>query len=62
LTDRTGESKRVFWDLTICGEGLVCMALVLFVNLDSPRFELLLVVWVAYELLETYRHNREELA
>jgi hypothetical protein len=47
----TGESKRAFWDLTICGAGLVYVALALFVNLDSPLFELVLIVLAAYELL-----------
>jgi hypothetical protein len=34
------------------------MALVLFVNLDSPFFGLLLIVLAAYALLEPRRHKR----
>jgi hypothetical protein len=47
----TGEGKRAFWDVTICGAGLVYVALVLFVNLDSPLFGIVLIVLAGYELL-----------
>jgi hypothetical protein len=48
----SGDGKRAFWDLTICGAGLVYIALVLFVNLDSPLFGLLLIGLAGYELLD----------
>ena len=50
--------KRACWDLTIWGAGLVYMALVLFVNLDSPLFGLLLIVVAGYELLEPHSRKR----
>jgi len=58
IGERSGIGKRAFWDLTIWGAGLVYMALVLFLNLDSPLFGLLLIVLAAYELLEPHRHKR----
>jgi len=48
----------MFWDLTIWGAGLVYLVLVLFVNLDSPLFGLLLIISAAYQLLEPHRHRR----
>jgi hypothetical protein len=47
----SGAKKRAFWDLTICGAGLVYIALVLFINLDSPLFGILLIALAGYELL-----------
>jgi hypothetical protein len=44
--------------VTIWVAGLIYMALVLFVNLDSPLFGLLLIVLAAYQLLEPHRHKR----
>jgi hypothetical protein len=58
IGERGGIGKRACWDLTICGAGLVYMALVLFVNLDSPLFGLMLIVLAAYQLLEPHRHKR----
>lgn len=46
------ESKRMFRDVTICGAGLVYLALVLFVNLDSPLFGVLLIALAGYGLWE----------
>jgi hypothetical protein len=56
LTGESG-SKRAVWDLTICAAGLVYLALVLFLNLDSPLFGLLLIVVAGYELIEPHRHR-----
>jgi hypothetical protein len=53
-----GIRKRALRDLTIWAAGLAYMALVLFVNLDSPFFGLLLIVLAAYALLEPRRHKR----
>jgi hypothetical protein len=39
-------------DVTICGAGLVYLALVLFVNLDSPLFGALLIALAGYGLWE----------
>jgi uncharacterized membrane protein YfcA len=57
-SDSGGIRKRALWDLTIWAAGLVYMALVLFVNLDSPLFGLLLIVLAAYALLEPRRQKR----
>jgi hypothetical protein len=57
IGERGGIGKRACWDLTICGAGLVYMALVLVLNLDSPLFGLLLIVLAAHELLEPHRHK-----
>jgi hypothetical protein len=54
----TGESKRAFWDLTICGAGLIYVALVLFVNLDSPLFGMVLIGLAGYELLDRRRQAK----
>lgn len=48
---------HLIWDLTIWGAGLVYLVLVLFMNLDSPLFGLLLIVVAAYGLLEPHRHR-----
>jgi uncharacterized membrane protein YfcA len=48
----------MIWDLTIWCAGLVYLVLVLFANLDSPLFGLLLIVLAAYQLLEPHRHTR----
>jgi hypothetical protein len=53
-----GIGKRAFWDLTIGGAGLVYLVLVLFVDLDSPIFGLLLIVLAGYELLAPRCHRR----
>jgi hypothetical protein len=47
----------MIWDLTIWCAGLVYLVLVLFVNLDSPLFGLLLIVVAGYQLLEPHRHK-----
>jgi hypothetical protein len=44
------ESRRIFRDVTICGAGLVYLALVLFVNLDSPLFGIVLIALAGYGL------------
>jgi hypothetical protein len=59
IGERSGIGKRAFWDLTIWGAGLVYLALVLFVNLDSPLFGLLLIVLAAYQLLEPLNRRRD---
>jgi hypothetical protein len=48
----SGASKRAYWDLIICGAGLVYVALALFINLDSPLFALVLIILAGYELLD----------
>jgi len=48
----TVASKRAFWDLTICGAGLVYVALALLINLDSPLFAFVLIILAGYELLD----------
>ena len=54
----SGESKRAFWDFAICGAGLVYIALVLFVNLYSPLFGLVLIGLAGYELLTRRGHPK----
>lgn len=56
--ERSGIRKRAFWDLTIWGAGLLYLALVLFVNVDSPLFGMLLIVSAGYELVGPHRHRR----
>ena len=58
VAERGGIGKRAFWDLTIWGAGLVYLALVLFGNLDSPVFGLLLIVVAGYQLLEPNNPKR----
>lgn len=55
--ERRGLGKRAVRDVTICGLGLVYLALVLFVNLDSPLFGFLWIALAGYQLFEP--HSRE---
>jgi hypothetical protein len=48
----------MIWDLAIWSAGLVYLALVLFVNVDSPVFGLVLIILAAYELLRPRRRKR----
>jgi hypothetical protein len=57
------EGKRAVWDLTICAAVLVYLFVVyhspvLFLNLDSPVFGLLLIVFASYQLLEPHCRRR----
>jgi hypothetical protein len=47
----SGGNKRAFWDLAIGSAGLIYVALVLFINLDSPLFGVLVIVLAGHELL-----------
>jgi hypothetical protein len=58
MPGESGIGKRAFRDLAICGAGLVYLALVLFVNLDSPILGMLLIVLAGYELVGPHRHRR----
>ena len=58
IEERSGAGKRAFRDLTIWAAGLVYLALVLIVNLDSPLLGLLLIVLASYELIEPRRQKR----
>jgi len=57
MTGERSGRKRAFWDLTIWGAGLVYLALVLFVNVDSPLFGMLVILLASYELV-AHRHRR----
>jgi hypothetical protein len=48
----------MIWDLAIWSAGLVYLALVLFVNVDSPVFGLVLIILAGYELLRPRRRRR----
>jgi MYXO-CTERM domain-containing protein len=45
-------------DLAIWGAGLIYLALVLFVNVESPVFGLALIILAGYELLRPRRRKR----
>ena len=57
MTSERG-GKRTVWDLTICAAALVYLSSVLFLNLDSPVFGLLLIVLASYQLLEPHCRRR----
>jgi fatty acid desaturase len=57
IGERGGTSRRTIWDLAIWGAGLVYLALVLVVNLDSPFFGALLIVLAVFQLVGPRRHK-----
>jgi len=55
--ERQEGHRRAVRDLTVCGAGLVYLALVLFVNLDSPLLGLLWIAMAGYQLVEPHRRK-----
>jgi fatty acid desaturase len=56
--ERRSSARRAFWDLTICGAGLIYLILVLFMNLSSPLFGFVLIMLAGYELFRPDGHRR----
>ena len=55
---RDAPNKRAIWDLVLGIAGLTYLGVVLFLNLYSPAFGLVLIVLAAYELLEPHCGKR----
>jgi len=62
-----GPNKRAVWDLAVGAAGLIYLGVVLFLDLYSPVFGLVLIVLAGYEILEprwckrrSFRRRRQE--
>jgi len=52
-------NKRAIWDLAIGIAGLVYLGMVLFVDVYSPLFGLVVIVLAGYEVLGPHRRKHD---
>ena len=52
-------NKRAIWDLAIGIAGLVYLGMVLFVDVYSPLFGLVVIVLAGYEVLRPHRRKHD---
>jgi hypothetical protein len=52
-------SKRVIWDMTICGAGIGYILMDLWLNVQSPVFAVLFVSVAGYELIDSHTARRK---